>query len=125
MIKGKLDVGDNGRAGFWCPGCKDPHYIAVAPARVQGAAWGSNGDYNFPTFTPSVLYKSGHYVGDGKPGDCWCSWPDEEKAEWGGLGCVICHSFVTNGQIQFLSDCTHELAGQTVPLPEWPEGQKL
>jgi hypothetical protein len=28
-----------------------------------------------------------------------------------------CHSFVVDGQIQFLGDCTHKLAGQTVPLP--------
>lgn len=27
-----------------------------------------------------------------------------------------CHSFVRDGQIQFLSDCTHALAGKTVPL---------
>jgi hypothetical protein len=32
----------------------------------------------------------------------------------------ICHSFVTAGHIQFLSDCTHEMAGQTVEIPEWP-----
>lgn len=33
-----------------------------------------------------------------------------------------CHSFIKNGQWQFLSDCAHELAGQTVPmvpLPDW------
>jgi hypothetical protein len=29
-----------------------------------------------------------------------------------------CHSFVTDGRIQFLSDSTHALAGQTVDLPE-------
>jgi hypothetical protein len=29
-----------------------------------------------------------------------------------------CHSFVTNGKIQFLADCTHKLAGQTVELPD-------
>jgi hypothetical protein len=28
-----------------------------------------------------------------------------------------CHSWVKNGEIQFLSDCDHALAGQTVPLP--------
>lgn len=28
----------------------------------------------------------------------------------------ICHSFVRNGKIEFLSDCTHELAGKTVEL---------
>lgn len=30
-----------------------------------------------------------------------------------------CHSFVTDGRIQFLGDCTHSLAGQTVDLPDW------
>jgi hypothetical protein len=34
----------------------------------------------------------------------------------------VCHSFVTDGRIQFLSDCTHELAGQTVDLPDDFEG---
>ncbi|MCZ4340562.1 hypothetical protein O4H52_03015 [Sphingomonadaceae bacterium G21617-S1] len=33
---------------------------------------------------------------------------------------AVCHSFVRNGQIEFLSDCTHALAGQTVPLPPFP-----
>ena len=31
----------------------------------------------------------------------------------------VCHSFVRDGRIEFLSDCTHELAGQTVELEEW------
>jgi hypothetical protein len=31
----------------------------------------------------------------------------------------ICHSFVTDGRIQFLNDCTHSLAGQTVDLPDF------
>lgn len=33
-----------------------------------------------------------------------------------------CHSFVRDGKIEFLSDSTHKLAGQTVdlpPLPDW------
>ena len=34
---------------------------------------------------------------------------------------TVCHSFVTDGRIQFLADCTHALAGQTVDLPEWPK----
>ena len=32
----------------------------------------------------------------------------------------VCHSFVTDGLIQFLGDCTHALAGQTVDMPPWP-----
>lgn len=31
-----------------------------------------------------------------------------------------CHSFVTDGRIQFLGDSTHALAGHTVDLPDWP-----
>ncbi len=42
---------------------------------------------------------------------------------WGdGAPPAICHSFVTDGRIQFLSDCTHPLAGQTVDIPEWDAG---
>ena len=33
---------------------------------------------------------------------------------------MACHTFVTDGRIQFLGDCTHALAGQTVDLPDWP-----
>lgn len=33
----------------------------------------------------------------------------------------VCHSFVTDGRIQFLADCTHDLAGLTVDLPDFPE----
>jgi hypothetical protein len=31
----------------------------------------------------------------------------------------ICHSFVKEGMIQFLSDCNHDLAGQIVALPDF------
>jgi hypothetical protein len=27
-----------------------------------------------------------------------------------------CHSWVRNGSIEYLGDCTHELAGKTVPM---------
>lgn len=30
----------------------------------------------------------------------------------------ICHSFVRKGMIEFLGDCTHDKAGQTLPLPD-------
>lgn len=30
----------------------------------------------------------------------------------------VCHSYVRGGTIEFLDDCTHELRGQTVSLPE-------
>lgn len=64
---------------------------------VPNQTWGFNGDLDKPTFTPSILVTH-----PGKPSP-------------------RCHSFVTDGKIQFLNDCTHELAGKTVELPEWEE----
>ena len=34
-------------------------------------------------------------------------------------GFVRCHSYVTDGKIEFLADCGHELKGTTVEIPEW------
>lgn len=86
-----------------CPACGHGHLFENdqhpnVPKR-GGYGWTFNGDLEKPTFTPSMLVR------------------------WGGLKdgvevTKICHSFVTDGKIQFLSDCTHHLAGQTVDLPE-------
>lgn len=113
---------DNGDEGltFFCPGCGDHHSI-----RTKGAtAWGWNGDVEKPTFTPSVLVRSGHYVPGRDKDGCWCTYNAEREAKGekpSKFKCEVCHSFVKDGQMQFLSDCTHALAGQTVPLPEWTE----
>ena len=104
---------------FWCPGCAEMHTISVAPGR-----WTWNGDKDRPTFSPSVLVTCGHYMPEHKPGDrCWCTFDAEQIAkgeEPGPFKCFRCHSFVRDGQIQFLGDSTHELAGKTVPLPPLP-----
>ena len=78
---------------FNCPGCKCSHFINTNPA--NGAVWEFNFDMEKPTVSPSLLVRM--------------PWKDEMKT---------CHSFVRNGNIQFLNDCTHELAGQTVEIPE-------
>lgn len=59
--------------------------------------WTFNGNFERPTFRPSMRARS--LLGP-------------EKREH------ICHSFVTDGEIQYLPDCTHALAGQTIDLPE-------
>lgn len=83
---------------FLCPGCKRPHYCTIKPHSNQlGASWDFNGDIENPTFSPSVLQKIE-----------WTNRP-ERPVE-------ICHSFVRNGKIEFLGDCTHELAGKTVEM---------
>lgn len=32
----------------------------------------------------------------------------------------ICHLVMTQGKIAYCDDCTHDLKGQTVEIPEWP-----
>lgn len=96
------------RYGFECPGCGCLHYI--------NSTWNFNNDFDKPTVTPSILVKTGHYCSQHKAGDhCWCSY-NKEHPESNYFKCGICHSFITNGKIQFLNDCTHKLAGKTVDM---------
>jgi len=108
-----LRDGDTVLHFFHCPGCGENH----APTNK----WSFNGDYEKPTFSPSILVTSGHYSPHHKGGGCWCNWNKTHPGEPQPFKCTRCHSFVTDGKIQFLSDCTHELAGQTVDIPEWEE----
>lgn len=108
----KLRSLEGGRIAFRCPGCESHHHVTVDGSR----GWTWNGDVDKPTFSPSVLVRSGHYIPN-HTGKCWCT-PPEDGEDW-GFKCECCHSFVIDGNIQFLSDCSHELAGQTVPLPDF------
>lgn len=111
VISAVLRSAQDGRLTFWCPGCNEAHSISVGMG--PGPRWGWNGSVDRPTFTPSILVRSGHYASHHKLGDpCWCT------AGETGFACQICHSFVTCGQIKFERDSTHALAGQTVPLPQ-------
>ncbi|ANZ48669.1 putative ammonia monooxygenase [Erwinia phage vB_EamM_ChrisDB] len=115
-VKGTSD----GKLSFLCPGCEVRHTVNVKTP--NGPQWQWNGNSDKPTLSPSVLVRSGHYT-DGHTGDCWCTYlaehPEEDPADV--FTCGVCHSFVRDGRIEFLSDCTHALAGQTVDLPELEE----
>jgi hypothetical protein len=80
---------------FFCPGCQEEHWVSVGPKTLWKIIWQFNGDYNKPTINPSILVK--HNLPDGEH---------------------ICHSFIRDGKIQFLSDCTHDMRGKTVDLPD-------
>lgn len=87
MAKTEEILTSNGSHGgyiIYCQGCKSYHNF--------DSRWTFNGDFEKPTFTPSML------VNQHRPNRC--------------------HSFVTDGKIQFLSDCFHEYAGQTLELEE-------
>ena len=79
-----------------CPGCGFEHSFAVGSSEHdQGRpVWEFDGNYETPTFNPSMLSNRNR--------------DDEHKP--------ICHSWLHDGIWQFLGDCTHEMAGQHVPM---------
>jgi hypothetical protein len=97
----KIRATENARIGdydyvFDCPGCGYSHGIFIKKEGYSGPTWEFNGDMDKPTINPSI----NHTMMSGK------------------VLMHRCHSFVKNGKIQYLSDCTHKLVGQTVELPE-------
>ena len=101
-IGSKLRALEYDMVAFRCPGCNARHAISVK-------RWTWNGSGDRPTFTPSILVRTGRAVD-----------PNFTREQGDLPG--VCHSYVTDGMIRFLSDSTHELAGQTVELPSINEG---
>ena len=95
MAKARKTTDGNGRDLGWCVFCP-----ACGNAHRFDSRWTFNGDVERPTFSPSMLVRSVKNAENDPTPTC-------------------CHSFVTDGQIQYLSDCTHALAGQTVPLEDF------
>ena len=111
-----------GRLAFRCPGCHEAHQVSVGDG--PGPRWQWNGNVERPTFSPSILVTGADFTEAGRAAyEAWCA----AGCPKGGVPAegferrdTRCHSFVRDGQIEFLGDCTHALAGQTVPLPAWP-----
>lgn len=97
----KLKILEHSHAVFFCPACDEAHSI---PVNMDGATrpesfWEWNQDTDRPTLKPSLLWNVG-------------GWNPMQP---------ICHSFVTDGKIEYLGDSTHGMAGKTVEIPEWKE----
>lgn len=110
--QGKLRKIEGGRVAFFCPGCNGYHQVRIENERYNSSFWTFNGDYEKPTFSPSIL------VNWCEPSDVEGEFDDPTKDKK-----MVCHSFVNNGKIQFLNDCTHSLAGQTVEIPDAKESE--
>ena len=111
-----------GEPAYWCPGCRCLHRVPITGS--SHPRWDWNGSVVAPSFSPSVLVRG---VRD--------DLTDEEAALYDQIAvgpagvraamadprfALVCHAFVTAGQIRFLGDSTHALAGQTVTLPDLP-----
>lgn len=139
MARAKIVLDSDGRVygvKFHCPGCAlirghspAPIILPVRwtpPGMVQSDIlashdhWDFNGDFDRPVFGPSVLSRQTMNEPPVTPENIeqWRKQPWEQHKV-----AHVCHSFVgcngaQPGQIIFLNDCTHALAGQTVDLPE-------
>jgi len=86
---------------FFCPGCRCNHAVWVTANNDNHAVWSFNDNMEKPTFSPSILVRWTRTIGE--------------------VVDFVCHSFVTDGMIKFLGDCTHPLKDQTVELPDIPD----
>jgi len=116
MKKGKLRIVEDGMLVFYCPGCKRMHDIYVD--KLHHVNWNFNGDFDKPTFSPSIKVTYRHPKGYSNENPAPAEWSGEYEED-------VCHSFVRDGKIQYLSDCTHDLAGQTVNMvgPDYDENE--
>ena len=112
-VGSKLADTDGGPMYFFCPACQRKHHLTVTGPN----AWAWNGDGDKPTFSPSI----GHSFTIPMTDEDYAAWMADHSYVLPKPIKAYCHSFITDGQIQFLNDCTHALAGQTVPLPDWSE----
>lgn len=95
MARFKKNNKTKGVYEFFCPGCKINHNVWTKDEKHPHPVWRFNNDVEHPTVHPSILI----------------TWNYDNKH-------FVCHSYITSGRIQFLSDCTHKLAGHTVNLPD-------
>lgn len=73
-----------------------PFTRRIMPVILKGSrhgtnCWSWNGDTERPTLKPSIL-----------------TWTDDHR----------CHTWINDGQVIFLPDCSHEFAGKTMDLLE-------
>jgi hypothetical protein len=85
---------------FDCPACGISHSCRVGATHPEGKPmWTFNGNLDRPTFHPSLVVR----------------WRN-------GAVDQVCHSFIRDGRIQFLNDCTHGMGGKTVEIPDLEPG---
>lgn len=97
---------------FRCPGCGQLHVLPI-DNQASHPRWIFTGDADCPTLAPSILARGLLCVYD-EAGEWTGEWQRDAAGEPIPF---VCHSFVRNGRIEFLGDCTHNLAGQTIDLP--------
>lgn len=119
-LSSKLRNVQDGGLSFWCAGCGCAHTVWVGTGPPPRWTW--NGDAERPVFGPSVLVQYPRWEPPVTPENIaqWRAAPWEQRQVQ-----HVCHTFVgcngaRPGEIIYLQDCTHALAGKTIPLPDMP-----
>jgi hypothetical protein len=90
----KAITGNEGKAFlFFCPACGNSHFFSVGARK--GPSWSFDGNLVEPTFTPSLKVTAG---------------PQDKR--------TCCHLNITGGKIVYHGDCTHSMAGKTIPMED-------
>jgi Family of unknown function (DUF6527) len=90
--------------------------IILKGQREGTGCWTWNGDTDKPTLRPSVLTTSGHFIESQNGKECWCNFNKQNPDKTPVFQCYRCHTWINDGKAQFLGDCSHELANQTLDL---------
>ena len=121
QISSKLRNLEGGKLAYWCQGCEMLHAVGVGEG--PGPRWGFNGNLERPTFEPSVNTR---WDTRSEAARARAEAFKQEHGRHPTLEEVpsdakhICHTFIRDGRVQFLGDCTHQFAGQTLDLPDLP-----
>lgn len=91
----------------WCPACEEMHVFATDKPNSQGAQWRFNNDANHPTFEPSMHIKINN---------------KDHPHHQPNAATTVCHYTLTAGILTYLMDCTHDMRGRKIYLPELPPG---
>ena len=93
------DNATNVRLVFFCPACQSEHRVQVAVKQGgSGPVWDWNGSEEEPTLTQTFSLTIDNLT---------------------GASPYVCESVITEGQIKFTQDSTHEMAGEMAPLPDF------
>lgn len=97
---------------LWCPGCESMHQVHFGGTTEP--RWDFDGNIDAPTISPSLLVRGVQWSAE---------YPEMQKPRHNVAAGqeTVCHSFIRAGQWEYLSDCTHPLAGQTVPCEPIPD----
>lgn len=82
---------------YYCPGCECNHEVYTNMQYSSGPLWEWNGSTEKPTFRPGM-------IGEGK--------------NFTGIQLTYCRHKIVDGFIIFHPDCSHQLAGKRIMLPE-------